>query len=62
MMSYDIQDTGHVHYEFLNELIAKLDVLLWFVRKLLVFITEEPRNVQIFYYLKKKQFEFYDLN
>lgn len=53
MMSYDIQDTGHVHYEFLNELIAKLDVRLWFVRKLLEFITEEPRNVQTFYYLKK---------
>lgn len=54
MMWYDvIQYMVHVDYEFLNELIVKVDMLLWFVRKLLEFITEEPMNVQVIYYLKK---------
>lgn len=30
----------HVDYEFLNDLITKLDMLLWLVRKLLEFITD----------------------
>lgn len=32
--------TVHVDYEFLNDLSAKKDMLLWFVRKLLEFITD----------------------
>lgn len=55
MMRYNVlQDTIYANYEFFNELITKLDMLLWFVRKLLEFITEEPMNVQVLYYLKKK--------
>lgn len=47
-----IQDTVHVDYEFLNELVTKLDLLLLFVLKLLGFIAEESMKEQVFYYLK----------
>lgn len=49
MMCYVIRDRVHADCEFSDEIIAKLDMLLWFVRKLLEFITEEPVNAQVFY-------------
>lgn len=49
MMCYVAQDRVHADCEFSNEIIAKLDMLSWFVRKLLEFITEESVKAQVFY-------------